>query len=768
MYRFLSAFMMLSLGATCLPAQSLLHGTVIAESGTPIPYANVILLNKTDSTFIAGTTTDNNGKFTTQSDANSIIKVSCIGFNDTFFDYNEEDSVKIVMLENTTLLGEVTVTSALPSTRVEGNALVTNVKGTILERIGNARDVLGRLPGIIAGQGGVSVFGKGTPTIYINGRLMRNGNMLDQLRSSKIKKVELIINPGSRYDATVSSVIRITTEREPGEGFAFDSKTAIGFRNYLSLSEQVDMNYRYNDLDVFAMLDYDRSKTTGSSSNMQNTWLTQHYIQNVGMNSVGHQQLYEGKIGFNYSPSAKHTLGAYYQASHKPIKVDTKYDSQAWIDRLLDETSNVDKNMDSKATEHLVDGYYNGLLGKWSLQATFDLLWKETNSDDLSSERSSNTANRTVTINDNSDARLIAGELHLSHPFLKGNISFGTEMSGSHRNEESANQESFIANTDDEVCEYNISAYFETAQRLGQLNIQLGLRYEHIDSRYYNGGTKMDEQSRIYDNVFPTASLTLPIKKTILQLSYSKKYERPIYSQLSGAVSYVNRYLYQSGNPLLKSQYNDNVSLMFRYNWLILMANYTYTDGKIIDECLQYGNDATITLLRKGNSPSVLHKFQMMAVVAPHFGMYYPKLMAGVVAQNYKIGYLSASKKLNKPMYIVKWNNLLRFKQGSLVNVDMNWRGAGDSENVHLEQAWSLNMGATKQFGKHWNIKLALNDIFNTSKKNEVTIYSEVNDMHMIKRATSRNIECTVRYNLNTTKSKYSGKGARISERSRL
>lgn len=768
MNRLVYTLIMLLLVSTHLSAQLLLRGTVVAENGDPIPYANVILLNKMDSAYISGAITDNYGKFTLKSDENGFIKVSRIGYNDTFADYTKNDSVIIVMRENSILLDEVIVKSALPTTRIEGNALTTNVKGTILEGIGTARDVLRCLPGIVANQGGIAVFGKGTPAIYVNGRLMRNGNMLDQLQSSKIKKVELISNPGARYDATVSSVIRITTEREPGEGYTFDNKTKIGFRNYLSLSEQIDMNYRYNDLDVFAMLEYDRSKTEGTSSNIQNTWLAQHYMQNVGMSSVGRQQLYEGKIGFNYSPSPQHIFGAYYQISHKPIKVRSEYDSQSWIDHLLDETSNVDKKTGSEATEHLVDGYYNGTLGKWSLQATFDLFWKNTHNNELSKERFGNSNHRTVTIDDNSDARMMAGELHLSHSFLKGNMNLGTEISSNRRIEESVNLESVISNTNDEVREDNMAVYVETAQRLGRLSLQLGLRYEHIDSRYYSGGTKMEEQSRIYDNLFPTASLTLPIKKTILQLSYSKKYERPLYSQLSGTVSYVNRYLYQSGNPFLKSQYNDNVSFMFRYNWLILMANYTHTDNKIIDKCLQYGNDATITLLRKGNSMSVLHKFQLAAVVAPHFGIYYPNLMVGVLAQDYKINYLSASKKLNKPMFIVRWNNLLRFKQGYLVSIDINWRGAGDSENVHMGQTWSLNMGVTKQYGKHWNVKLALNDIFNTSKKSEFTIYSGVSDVQLAKHSTSRNIECTIRYSFNTTKSKYAGKGARTSERERL
>ena len=142
--------------------------------------------------------------------------------------------------------------------------------------------------------------------------------------------------------------------------------------------------------------------------------------------------------------------------------------------------------------------------------------------------------------------------------------------------------------------------------------------------------------------------------------------------------------------------------------------------------------------------------------------------MVGVVSQNYMTQYISAYKKFNQPLCIVRWNNILRFKQGHLINIDLNWRSSGDSENVRLGEVWSMNIGLNKQYGKHWNMKLLINDIFNTSKKNVFLIYSGYCDVQMAKQSTSRNIEWTIRYNFNTTKSNYKGKGAKISERGRL
>ena len=106
--------------------------------------------------------------------------------------------------------------------------------------MGNANDVLGHLPGIITTAKGIAVFGKGKPLVYINGRKVNNDNLLEQLKSNKIKKVEVVMNPGARYNATVNAVIRITSERAPGEGLAFDSTTKLSYCDYLNGSEIIN------------------------------------------------------------------------------------------------------------------------------------------------------------------------------------------------------------------------------------------------------------------------------------------------------------------------------------------------------------------------------------------------------------------------------------------------------------------------------------------------------------------------------------------------
>jgi len=239
-----------------------------------VPYVNVLLVNAADSVYVAGTTADADGRFdfTTNKDCSGcMLKVSQVGYVDKYIMDISGESYPIILEEPVNVLNEVVVTTNKPITRIEDGALATTIRGTVLEHLGTANDVLGQLPGLINNQGTIEVLGKGAPVVYINGRKMRNSNELDMLSSERIVKVEVVTNPSARYDATVKSVIRITTDRAPGEGISFAGRTVLGYCDYVYAKEQVDVNYRHNNLDVFTRLSYNKNKSKSRIESEQNT-----------------------------------------------------------------------------------------------------------------------------------------------------------------------------------------------------------------------------------------------------------------------------------------------------------------------------------------------------------------------------------------------------------------------------------------------------------------------------------------------------------------
>ena len=670
--------------------------------------------------------------------------------------------------KDTLQLREVVVRATRPLAKLNSEGFVTEVKGTVLEKLGFAKDVMGILPGVLNNNGSIEVFGKGKPVFYINGHIVRNNIEVEQLKANQIDKITVITNPSSRYASTIGSIIKITTIKKVGDGFSFDNIATFGCRNYMYGKDNLDLNYRIDNLDVFGTLGFEKGKNTNSSKNVQNSWLSSHHQQNTTMKSTQHSKLIDGKWGFDFSSSPKLSFGAFYQVSYAPTKTNSSIMSSLYSDDVIESETSAYKDIKLRDLEHLLDGYCHGVWGKWNLEMTFDLMWKKTRENQNVIEQTG--INQDFGIKDVGHARLMATELYASHPFLKGNFSFGVDFTNSSREENSESENSIMAGENNKIQELNMAYYVETMQHLGNVTFRIGGRYEHVNSEYFIGGRKNHEQSHVYDKFFPTASLSLPIGKTMVQLSYSKQCYRPLYSQSSNTVHYVNKYLYQSGNPYLQPSYSDNITLNLRYRWLALTANYKKVQNQIITSYTYYDDAKTIALLRKENSRNCLSNLQIMASFMPGFlwKCYYPVLACGVVSQFYKIDYRGNIKHVDNPLVVVKFNNILKFHNNYMATINYSWRSEGNSENIKMGSVGQINLSLAKDLSKKWNVKLSANDIFNTARKNTFTIFSGMNDVYIEKAAIVRAVECNVRYKFNIVKTKYKGKGAGKKEMDRL
>ena len=131
----------------------------------------------------------------------------------------------------------MTVSAGLPDVYIKGDAQVTTVENSILADVGAADDVLGKIPGIVKDDDKLTVFGKGEPLVYINGRQVRDFSELEQLNAKDIQRVELVTNPGARYDATVGAVVRIVTKKNPNEGLGVDVRSSV-YQSAAQLSQE--------------------------------------------------------------------------------------------------------------------------------------------------------------------------------------------------------------------------------------------------------------------------------------------------------------------------------------------------------------------------------------------------------------------------------------------------------------------------------------------------------------------------------------------------
>lgn len=165
-----SILIILGLLAVVMAKAQTISGRVIDEQAQPMAFANVVLLSRSDSAFVQGVVTKDDGTFSIQTDRqDGLLRVSSVGYIARYMDARQGSVGDIQMGPDTQMLSEVVVKGHTPAYRQTAEGIQTNVEGTVLGKLGTGEDVLAHVPGIVKKQDGFEVFGKGAPLIYING-----------------------------------------------------------------------------------------------------------------------------------------------------------------------------------------------------------------------------------------------------------------------------------------------------------------------------------------------------------------------------------------------------------------------------------------------------------------------------------------------------------------------------------------------------------------------------------------------------------------------
>lgn len=208
---------LMSVLCICNVCAQVIKGKVVDEKSQPITYATVLLLNKADSSFVKGVTSGEDGSFSLDGGitGEGILKISALGYNTVLKNIGRDNAGVVVLSEARQSLAEVVVKGSRPQYQRKDGNLLTNVEGTVLASSHNITDVLLHVPGIITTENGdLEVFGQGQPVIYINNRKVQSDSEMKLLKPSEIKSVELITNPGAKYDASGKAVLNILTVKK--------------------------------------------------------------------------------------------------------------------------------------------------------------------------------------------------------------------------------------------------------------------------------------------------------------------------------------------------------------------------------------------------------------------------------------------------------------------------------------------------------------------------------------------------------------------------
>lgn len=668
-------------------------------------------------------------------------------------------------------LGEVVVKAHLPQYKKTHEGLLTNVAGTVLSKMGTAEDVLKHVPSIVKKKDGYEVVGKGTPIIYINGRKMQDISELDNIKSSDIKSVEVIQNPGATYDASVNAVIKIKTIKKKGEGFGFDTRSVYWYNKHDNTIQQVNMNYRHNGLNLFATYKFSDAIWMQKATYEQTVHVDTLWQQHNNNEVTGRKESHRLISGFSYDFNANHSIGARYTLTSPGYSRSKDFfDSQVTADgKFYDYIKTDGLTVDKDNPSHQLNAYYNGTLGKTTIDLNTDLYFSTNRAYAYSDEQSQEHDSRNINSKNRVSNKMVATKLVITSPLLGGNLSYGAEYINTHRNDDyEVNRTDLLANSYSKLEEQTASPFIQYARLTPIGNITAGLRYEYVRFKYYDASIYQPEQSRSFRNLFPTISYGAKIGKVMAQLSYSVKTSRPSYSQLSNNVSYMNRFTRQTGNPYLDNETNHRVELSGVWKFVQFMVNYKDSRNAIIYWAEQIPGNEAITMVSRKNVKS-LKSMTAYISAAPKIGIWAPQINLGMQKPWFTLHTDVASYRLNRPIFMGNFNNAFSLPCGITLSVDYRYQSKGNTMNVYLaKEQHVLDVSISKSFLKDaLTLEIKGNDLLYKCWDADL-LYNQKMELLQVSKRGTRDLQLTLRYKFNTTRSKYKGTGAGNAELNRL
>lgn len=660
-------------------------------------------------------------------------------------------------------LQEVVVTAKQPATKLVGSTLVSTITGSNLADLGNALDVLAQLPMIKIEDNAVSVIGKSNIEIYIDGRPMRDEQELQQLLSSNLKKVELLMAPGAAYGSTTGAVLKITTRRNFVQGLSFTDQFQLQRRRKWSVMDYLSLSYREGNWEFFANGTINRNNSLAKGVTT-NTLVYDGRVTTVGSSQHNSYPTTTGvvKAGFNYA-NGPQSFGAYYR--YNPERGDFNNTGSEWLDNNPAIIREIDKHI--RAHSHLASLYYeNSFADRYLLHFDGDFRRStESNSVATTYPASSNPA---VNSTDERTSNLWAGKLYLNFPLWKGEFTVGTQDSYTHttldyRMLNNAVSE-YIPSSLTDARQTSAAMFASWARMFGRFSLSAGARYEYVDYDFKINGKRDEDVSRRDHMLTPDLSLGYSFnEESQISLSYKMATVKPPYSQLTGSLSYTGLHEIEGGNSGMRDEKMHDLQLSGMWKGFMFQADYTRAlDTYAFVKQLYPANNLQLLMHPVNIDVSALNLY---LVWGQPILRWTPNVTFGMYRQWLNLDGTS----YNKPIFSYYLDNTFSLPKGWMITANISGSSQGDMHTNRFGASWfTMDASVGKTFlNKSLTVKLSATDIFNTAN-NDWTMNTYGVFVDKRQSYDRRGIALNIIYNFQPRKSKYKGESAAEAEMKRL
>ena len=551
-----------------------ISGKIIdANSNKPLEYATIIFKRLDSAQILFGGITNQRGNFSIDVETGSYeVIIDFLSYQTkklTISKINRDFNIGSISLElDTEILDEIEIIGEKKAFEIKPNKVVFNVEKDIAASASMASQILNNIPAVsVDPNGKVTLRGQDNVTIMVNGKIssLTKSEILKSLPAGFIEKVEIITNPGAKYSGSDFGIINIILKKEKDKGLNASITNTGGYKDYygglLTLNQKSKKinfftNTSYFHRNPISIVSYDNEYF---NNNVTTSFLTENTKNDRNANA------FISNIGLDFYLSPKSTL----TPSVNYTNIDANNDSNTitnFFDASKTATSNNARNNIGTFNNEIIEVSLN-FDQKFDKEGKLLTSYIEYSNDIERFKNNFTNTNPSFSDEDYLEENILKNttfKLNFTNT-IKETIEYEIGYLG----EFGTTPFKYTSPTINETIDYkdNIHGLFLDLGKQGdKFYYQLGLRAEfsNYTIEYSNINTV---QKKNFNDLFPSAYLEYSFSETEnLNLSYSRKIRRPIYSELQPFEQKISETITFIGNENLDPTYVDMINLSYIKN----------------------------------------------------------------------------------------------------------------------------------------------------------------------------------------------------------
>ncbi len=513
----------------------------------------------------------------------------------------DKDLGNIKLENDAQTLEGVTVTASKPLVQLGIDRKIYNVEKDISATGGTAVDVMKNVPSVAVDIDGNVTLRNSSPTIFVDG--LPTTLTLDQIPADAIQSVEIITNPGAKFDASggTAGILNIILKKNRKEGYNGNIRAGVDERGKFNLG--ADINAKGGKFNIFASGAYNQRKSISDGTTTRSTFIddSTRSIKQYDLRQTDHNindgYFAFGRLGVDYFIDNRNTLsvagnivhGSFMPYTNSDLYVDSLFQSGKISSSYTQRLANTNATFDNHGVILSYKHNFPKSGEEWTANGNYS--------------KGGNTNNNLVTSNiyaieggpltsvytqqqiGSGTNEYITAQTDFTNPITdKSKLEAGARVAI--RNVSSVNDIGVVAPDGTFIPEPLLSSnysyhdkvyagYLTYGNAIKDFGYQLGLRAEGSDyngeSNYTvkdGGGTKdtLGNFGNTYPiNLFPSVFLTQKMGgQQELQLNYTRRIDRPSFFQLFPYTDYSDSLNLSRGNPNLKPQFTNSFELSYQ------------------------------------------------------------------------------------------------------------------------------------------------------------------------------------------------------------